>query len=60
MFEWWEVHTACRRGHAVVEEPRRRIVEEELRGLALAWVDGAASCAAPFKWFSSIEQQPAR
>jgi predicted ATPase len=34
----------ARRGHAVVEEPGRRIVEEELKcnGSALPWVDGAA------------------
>lgn len=33
-----------RRGHAVVEEPGRRIVKEELRegGLALPWKDGIA------------------
>jgi predicted ATPase len=33
-----------RRGHAVVEEPGRRIVAEELerRGTALPWIDGAA------------------
>jgi predicted ATPase len=33
-----------RRGHAVVAEPGRRIVKEELEGggLALPWVDGAA------------------
>jgi len=33
-----------RRGHAVVEEPGRRIVKEELagKGLALPWVDLAA------------------
>jgi predicted ATPase len=33
-----------RRGHAVVEEPGRRIVKEELRegGLALPWKDGSA------------------
>ena len=33
-----------RRGHAVVEEPGRRIVREELAGdgSALPWVDGAA------------------
>ncbi len=33
-----------RRGHAVVEEPGRRIVKEELEngGQALPWVDGAA------------------
>ena len=33
-----------RRGHAVVEEPGRRIVKEELRGegLALPWVDATA------------------
>jgi len=33
-----------RRGHAVVEEPGRRIVREELRGggSALPWVDAAA------------------
>lgn len=34
----------ARRGHAVVEEPGRRIVREELAGdgSALPWVDGAA------------------
>jgi predicted ATPase len=34
----------ARRGHAVVEEPGRRIVREELAGdgRALPWVDGAA------------------
>jgi predicted ATPase len=34
----------ARRGHAVVEEPGRRIVREELarNGTALPWVDGAA------------------
>lgn len=33
-----------RRGHAVVEEPGRRIVQEELSGggTALPWIDGAA------------------
>ena len=33
-----------RRGHAIVEEPGRRIVKEELRegGLALPWRDGSA------------------
>jgi predicted ATPase len=33
----------ARRGHAVVDEPGRRIVKEELRGdgSALPWVDGA-------------------
>ena len=33
-----------RRGHAVVEEPGRRIVQEELRGdgAALPWIDAAA------------------
>ena len=33
-----------RRGHAVVEEPGRRIVREELAvdGMALPWVDAAA------------------
>jgi predicted ATPase len=34
----------ARRGHAVVEEPGRRIVQEELAGdgSALPWIDGAA------------------
>jgi predicted ATPase len=34
----------CRRGHAVVEEPGRRIVKQELQaeGSALPWVDAAA------------------
>ena len=34
----------ARRGHAVVEEPGRRIVQEELQGegLALPWVDPIA------------------
>jgi predicted ATPase len=33
-----------RRGHAIVEEPGRRIVEEELKGngAALPWIDGVA------------------
>ena len=33
-----------RRGHAVVEEPGRRIVKEEMKGdgAALPWVDGVA------------------
>lgn len=33
-----------RRGHAIVEEPGRRIVQEELSGggAALPWIDGAA------------------
>ena len=34
----------ARRGHAIVEEPGRRIVQEELRGAgcALPWVDPVA------------------
>jgi predicted ATPase len=34
----------ARRGHAVIDEPGRRIVQEELagKGSALPWVDGAA------------------
>ena len=34
----------ARRGHAVVDEPGRRIVREEIErnGTALPWVDGAA------------------
>ena len=34
----------ARRGHAIVEEPGRRVVQEELRrgGIALPWVDAPA------------------
>jgi predicted ATPase len=51
-----------RRGYAVVEEPGRRIVKNELEGegSALPWVDETAFARRASQWLLPTEHQPAR